>query len=75
MITTVVVGDEEPAVALVVYGVVLVLLVVGCAVLSLWLRRRSREWEPTTSTLSDEERVRAQLGIALTAGNTTWGAH
>jgi hypothetical protein len=43
--------------------------------LARWMRRREAEVLPRESTLTDEERAQAQLGIALTAGSSSTGLY
>jgi hypothetical protein len=56
--------------ALGLYVAGLVALLVACAALARWMRRRRAEWEPDESTLTDQERAQAQLGIALSSSTT-----
>ncbi len=56
------------------FGVVAI-WAVGLTFLARWMHRREAEMLPHQSTLTDTERAQAQLGIAMTAGNTGTSPH
>lgn len=56
--------------AAVIWLICLAIWTVGLVALGWWMRRREAEVERSPSTMTDQERAQAQLGIAMGGSNT-----